>query len=124
MVIFVYPMCAAVCQGLFGRRREDLLAAMAAQAQAQGQTQGPGQVSPVPPIQPVPLQYSDMKAALDKERTRCSELEDALQKMRAELRSLREEGESASSTAPETAYDRKYTNVTRSSKLFTTSTPV
>ncbi|XP_027134022.1 citron Rho-interacting kinase isoform X6 [Larimichthys crocea] len=76
-------------QGLFGRRREDLLAAMAAQAQAQGQNQG--QASPVPPIQPVPLQYSDMKAALDKERTRCSELEDALQKMRAELRSLREE---------------------------------
>ncbi|TMS03127.1 Citron Rho-interacting kinase [Larimichthys crocea] len=76
-------------KGLFGRRREDLLAAMAAQAQAQGQNQG--QASPVPPIQPVPLQYSDMKAALDKERTRCSELEDALQKMRAELRSLREE---------------------------------
>ncbi|XP_072244647.1 citron Rho-interacting kinase isoform X2 [Leuresthes tenuis] len=82
-------------KGLFGRRREDLLAAMAAQAQAQGQGQGQsqsqGQVSPVPPIQPVPLQYSDMKAALDKERARCSELEDALQKMRAELRSLREE---------------------------------
>ncbi|TKS78001.1 Citron Rho-interacting kinase [Collichthys lucidus] len=76
-------------KGLFGRRREDLLAAMAAQAQAQGQNQG--QASPVPPIQPVPLQYSDMKAALDKERARCSELEDALQKMRAELRSLREE---------------------------------
>uniref|UniRef100_A0A668A4Z5 Citron rho-interacting serine/threonine kinase n=1 Tax=Myripristis murdjan TaxID=586833 RepID=A0A668A4Z5_9TELE len=52
-------------KGLFGRRREDLL--------------------------PVPLQYSDMKAALDKERARCSELEDALQKMRVELRSLREE---------------------------------
>lgn len=64
---------------------------MAAQAQSQGQSQG--QVSPVPPIQPVPLQYSDMKAALDKERARCTELEDALQKMRAELRSLREEGE-------------------------------
>ncbi|XP_041643567.1 citron Rho-interacting kinase isoform X7 [Cheilinus undulatus] len=74
-------------KGLFGRRREDLLAAMAAQAQSQSQ----GPVSPVPPIQPVPLQYSDMKAALDKERSRCSELEDALQKMRAELRSLREE---------------------------------
>lgn len=85
----------AVSQGLFGRRREDLLAAMAAQAQGQGQGQSPGQVSPVPPIQPVPLQYSDMKAALDKERARCSELEDALQKMRAELRSLREEGETA-----------------------------
>uniref|UniRef100_H3D1L4 Citron rho-interacting serine/threonine kinase n=1 Tax=Tetraodon nigroviridis TaxID=99883 RepID=H3D1L4_TETNG len=58
-------------KGLFGRRRED--------------------ASPAPPVQPVPLQYSDMKAALDKERARCSELEDALQKMRAELRSLREE---------------------------------
>uniref|UniRef100_A0A3P8W088 Citron rho-interacting serine/threonine kinase n=1 Tax=Cynoglossus semilaevis TaxID=244447 RepID=A0A3P8W088_CYNSE len=52
-------------KGLFGRRREDLL--------------------------PVPVQYTDMKLALDKERARCSELEDALQKMRAELRSLREE---------------------------------
>lgn len=86
-------MLVLVSQGLFGRRREDLLAAMAAQAQSQSQSQG--QVSPVPPIQPVPLQYSDMKVALDKERTRCSELEDALQKMRAELRSLREEGETA-----------------------------
>ncbi|XP_034547947.1 citron Rho-interacting kinase isoform X1 [Notolabrus celidotus] len=76
-------------KGLFGRRREDLLAAMAAQAQAQGQSQSP--VSPVPPIQPVPLQYSDMKVALDKERSRSSELEEALQKMRVELRSLREE---------------------------------
>uniref|UniRef100_A0AAX7TXW0 Citron rho-interacting serine/threonine kinase b n=1 Tax=Astatotilapia calliptera TaxID=8154 RepID=A0AAX7TXW0_ASTCA len=71
-------------KGLFGRRREDLL--------------------------PVPLQYSDMKAALDKERSRCTELEDALQKMRAELRALREEGETAlhqsdhgSSTNPATA---------------------
>ncbi|XP_071778346.2 citron Rho-interacting kinase [Centroberyx gerrardi] len=80
-------------KGLFGRRREDLLAAMAAQAQAQaqGQGQGQGQVPPVPPVQPVPLQYSDMKSALDKERARCSELEDAMQKMRVELRSLREE---------------------------------
>ncbi|CAB1445299.1 unnamed protein product [Pleuronectes platessa] len=76
-------------KGLFGRRREDLLAAMAAQAQAQGQSQG--QVSPVPSIQPVPLQYSDMKVALEKERTRCTDLEEALQKMRSELRSLREE---------------------------------
>nr|XP_033472477.1 citron Rho-interacting kinase-like [Epinephelus lanceolatus] len=78
---------------------------MAAQAQAQGQTQG--QVSPVPPIQPVPLQYSDMKVALDKERTRCSELEEALQKMRAELRSLREEAlqykDHGSSANPATA---------------------
>ncbi|XP_042187580.1 citron rho-interacting kinase isoform X5 [Oncorhynchus tshawytscha] len=74
-------------KGLFGRRREDLLAAMV----AQGQSQVPQQVSPVPSVQPVPLQYSDMKMALDKERSRCSELEDALQKMRLELRSLREE---------------------------------
>uniref|UniRef100_A0AAQ6IUW2 Citron rho-interacting serine/threonine kinase b n=1 Tax=Anabas testudineus TaxID=64144 RepID=A0AAQ6IUW2_ANATE len=55
----------------------------------------------------VPLQYSDMKAALDKERARCSELEDALQKMRAELRSLREEAlqykDHSSSTNPATA---------------------
>ncbi|CAB1321796.1 unnamed protein product [Coregonus sp. 'balchen'] len=74
-------------KGLFGRRREDLLAAMA----AQGQSQVPQQVSPVPSVQPVPLQYSDMKMALDKERSRCSELEDTLQNMRLELRSLREE---------------------------------
>ncbi|XP_055775334.1 citron rho-interacting kinase-like isoform X4 [Salvelinus fontinalis] len=74
-------------KGLFGRRREDLLAAMA----AQGQSQVPQQVSPAPSMKPVPLQYSDMKVSLDKERTRCSELEDALQKMRLELRSLREE---------------------------------
>lgn len=87
--------CHFLSQGLFGgRRREDLLAAMAAQAQAQAQGQNPAQVSPAPAIQPVPLQYSDMKAALDKERSRCTELEEALQKMRAELRSLREEGES------------------------------
>ncbi|XP_013128821.1 citron Rho-interacting kinase isoform X7 [Oreochromis niloticus] len=94
-------------KGLFGRRREDLLAAMAAQAQAQGQTQTQGQASPVPAIQPVPLQYSDMKAALDKERSRCTELEDALQKMRAELRALREEAlqykDHGSSTNPPTA---------------------
>uniref|UniRef100_A0A669CI64 Citron rho-interacting serine/threonine kinase n=1 Tax=Oreochromis niloticus TaxID=8128 RepID=A0A669CI64_ORENI len=68
-------------KGLFGRRREDLL--------------------------PVPLQYSDMKAALDKERSRCTELEDALQKMRAELRALREEAlqykDHGSSTNPPTA---------------------
>ena len=38
-----------------------------------------------------PLQYSDMKLALEKERSRCAELEDALQKMRMELRSLRDE---------------------------------
>uniref|UniRef100_A0A667XVJ2 non-specific serine/threonine protein kinase n=1 Tax=Myripristis murdjan TaxID=586833 RepID=A0A667XVJ2_9TELE len=39
----------------------------------------------------VPMQYSDMKLALERERSRCSELEEALQKMRIELRSLREE---------------------------------
>uniref|UniRef100_A0A671TTW3 Citron Rho-interacting kinase n=1 Tax=Sparus aurata TaxID=8175 RepID=A0A671TTW3_SPAAU len=39
----------------------------------------------------VPLQYGDMKMALEKERSRCAELEEALQKMRIELRSLREE---------------------------------
>uniref|UniRef100_A0A3B4VM67 Citron Rho-interacting kinase n=1 Tax=Seriola dumerili TaxID=41447 RepID=A0A3B4VM67_SERDU len=39
----------------------------------------------------VPMQYSDMKLALEKERSRCAELEEALQKMRIELRSLREE---------------------------------
>uniref|UniRef100_A0A672Y421 Citron Rho-interacting kinase n=1 Tax=Sphaeramia orbicularis TaxID=375764 RepID=A0A672Y421_9TELE len=38
-----------------------------------------------------PMQYSDMKMALEKERSRCAELEEALQKMRIELRSLREE---------------------------------
>lgn len=66
-------------QGLFGgRRREDLLAALAAQGQAQG--------SAVPSGTPVPLQYSDLKTALEKERARCSELEEALQKTRLELR--------------------------------------
>uniref|UniRef100_A0A3Q2NU31 Citron Rho-interacting kinase n=1 Tax=Fundulus heteroclitus TaxID=8078 RepID=A0A3Q2NU31_FUNHE len=39
----------------------------------------------------VPMPYGDMKLALDKERSRCAELEEALQKMRIELRSLREE---------------------------------
>uniref|UniRef100_A0A8C7IPW3 Citron rho-interacting serine/threonine kinase n=1 Tax=Oncorhynchus kisutch TaxID=8019 RepID=A0A8C7IPW3_ONCKI len=39
----------------------------------------------------LPGLFGDMKMALDKERSRCSELEDALQKMRLELRSLREE---------------------------------
>ncbi|XP_063049678.1 citron Rho-interacting kinase [Engraulis encrasicolus] len=66
-------------KGIFGaRRREDLLAALAAQGQ--------GQVSPVPSVTPVPLQYSDLKNALEKERARSSELEDALQKTRMELR--------------------------------------
>ncbi|KAG7229745.1 hypothetical protein INR49_012541 [Caranx melampygus] len=65
-------------KGIFGRRREDVgtttNGALAPQAQPT-----------------VPLQYSDMKLALEKERSRCAELEEALQKMRIELRSLREE---------------------------------
>ncbi|XP_062854955.1 citron Rho-interacting kinase isoform X2 [Trichomycterus rosablanca] len=66
-------------KGIFGgRRREDLLAALAAQNQSQAPS--------VPVVTPVPLQYSDIKAALDKERARCSELEEALQKTRMELR--------------------------------------
>uniref|UniRef100_A0A8C8CB57 Citron Rho-interacting kinase n=1 Tax=Oncorhynchus tshawytscha TaxID=74940 RepID=A0A8C8CB57_ONCTS len=50
------------------------------------------------------LSYSDMKLALEKERTRCSDLEEALQKMRIELRSLREEAAhfKASEHAPAT----------------------
>ncbi|XP_061583740.1 citron rho-interacting kinase isoform X6 [Cololabis saira] len=65
-------------KGIFGRRREDV-----------GTTTN-GALAP--PAQPtVPMQYSDMKLALDKERSRCGELEEALQKMRIELRSLREE---------------------------------
>lgn len=68
-------------QGIFGRRREDVgtttNGALAPQAQPA-----------------VPLQYGDMKLALEKERSRCAELEEALQKMRIELRSLREEGRS------------------------------
>ncbi|XP_058244604.1 citron Rho-interacting kinase isoform X4 [Hemibagrus wyckioides] len=68
-----------VDEGIFsGRRREDLLAALAAQSQTQ--------TASVSVVTPVPLQYSDMKAALDKERARCSELEEALQKTRMELR--------------------------------------
>lgn len=67
-------------QGIFGRRREDV-----------GTTTN-GALVPQP--QPtMPLQYGDMKLALEKERSRCAELEEALQKMRIELRSLREEGE-------------------------------
>ncbi|KAM4613835.1 citron rho-interacting kinase [Polymixia lowei] len=65
-------------KGIFGRRREDVgtttNGALVPQAQSA-----------------VPMQYSDMKMALEKERSRCSELEEALQKMRIELRSLREE---------------------------------
>uniref|UniRef100_A0A8C2KJU9 Citron rho-interacting serine/threonine kinase b n=1 Tax=Cyprinus carpio TaxID=7962 RepID=A0A8C2KJU9_CYPCA len=58
-------------KGLFGgRRREDLL------------------VPAVPAVAPVPLQYTDLKVALEKERARCSELEEALQKTRLELREV------------------------------------
>lgn len=40
----------------------------------------------------VPLQYNELKVALEKEKARCAELEEALQKTRLELRSAREEG--------------------------------
>ncbi|KAM4810450.1 citron Rho-interacting kinase [Rhinophrynus dorsalis] len=55
-------------KGLFGRRRDD-----------------PNQTSQVP------LQYNELKVALEKEKARTAELEDALQKTRIELRSAREE---------------------------------
>ncbi|XP_029108972.1 citron Rho-interacting kinase isoform X2 [Scleropages formosus] len=64
-------------KGIFSRRREDLIGVGGAGAAATAQ---------------VPMPYNDMKVALDKERARCAELEEALQKMRIELRSLREEG--------------------------------
>ncbi|KAG1931695.1 citron Rho-interacting kinase [Pimephales promelas] len=65
-------------KGIFGRRREEV------GVTANGATALSSQPA-------LPLQYSDMKSALEKERSRCSELEEALQKMRIELRSLREE---------------------------------
>ncbi|XP_019911298.1 citron Rho-interacting kinase isoform X3 [Esox lucius] len=80
-------------KGIFGRRRDEL--------GPNGNAAG----APGPPAQPaVPMQYSDMKVALEKERTRCSDLEEALQKMRIELRSLREEAAhfKASEHAPAT----------------------
>ncbi|XP_015672958.1 citron Rho-interacting kinase isoform X1 [Protobothrops mucrosquamatus] len=55
-------------KGLFSRRKED----------------------PSLPSQ-VPLQYSELKVALEKEKARSAELEEALQKTRIELRSAREE---------------------------------
>uniref|UniRef100_A0A8C2RMJ4 Citron Rho-interacting kinase n=1 Tax=Capra hircus TaxID=9925 RepID=A0A8C2RMJ4_CAPHI len=55
-------------KGLFSRRKED----------------------PALPTQ-VPLQYNELKVALEKEKARCAELEEALQKTRIELRSAREE---------------------------------
>ncbi|XP_010718767.1 citron Rho-interacting kinase [Meleagris gallopavo] len=54
--------------GLFSRRKED----------------------PSLPTQ-VPLQYNELKVALEKEKARSAELEEALQKTRIELRSAREE---------------------------------
>nr|XP_023696599.1 citron Rho-interacting kinase-like isoform X8 [Paramormyrops kingsleyae] len=75
-------------KSIFGRRREDLMGSGVAQSQAQVQTHIQAQI---PAQAPASVQYNDMKVALDKERARCSELEEALQKMRLELRSLREE---------------------------------
>ncbi|XP_051981423.1 citron rho-interacting kinase [Xyrauchen texanus] len=65
-------------KGIFGRRREEV-----------GVTANGATAMSSQPVVPIP--YSDMKVALEKERTRCSELEEALQKMRIELRTLREE---------------------------------
>ncbi|XP_016411669.1 citron Rho-interacting kinase [Sinocyclocheilus rhinocerous] len=65
-------------KGIFGRRREEVGVTANSAAAVSSQSA-------------VPLQYGDMKAALEKERVHCSELEEALQKMRIELRSLREE---------------------------------
>ncbi|XP_024283409.1 citron Rho-interacting kinase isoform X6 [Oncorhynchus tshawytscha] len=67
-------------KGIFGRRREEL------GPNGNGAGGSGAQAQPA-----LPMQYSDMKLALEKERTRCSDLEEALQKMRIELRSLREE---------------------------------
>uniref|UniRef100_A0AAV2M5F4 non-specific serine/threonine protein kinase n=1 Tax=Knipowitschia caucasica TaxID=637954 RepID=A0AAV2M5F4_KNICA len=64
-------------KGIFGRKREDV-----------GTTTN-GAVTPVP-VPTVPLPYADMKIALERERSRCGDLEEALQRMRMELRSLRE----------------------------------
>uniref|UniRef100_H3BGN6 Citron Rho-interacting kinase n=1 Tax=Latimeria chalumnae TaxID=7897 RepID=H3BGN6_LATCH len=55
-------------KGLFGRRREDHL------MQSQ-----------------IPLQYNELKLALEREKARSIELEEALQKTQLELRSMREE---------------------------------
>ncbi|XP_068576347.1 citron rho-interacting kinase isoform X2 [Cebidichthys violaceus] len=65
-------------KGIFGRRREDV-----------GTTTNGALVPQAQPA--VPMQYGDMKLAFEKERSRCADLEEALQKMRIELRSLREE---------------------------------
>ncbi|XP_059404904.1 citron Rho-interacting kinase-like isoform X7 [Carassius carassius] len=65
-------------KGIFGRRREEV-----------GVTANSAAV--VSSRSSVSLPYGDLKAALEKERVRCSELEEALQKMRIELRSLRDE---------------------------------
>uniref|UniRef100_A0A2I3HV40 Citron Rho-interacting kinase n=1 Tax=Nomascus leucogenys TaxID=61853 RepID=A0A2I3HV40_NOMLE len=67
---WLMPVIPAVweAKGLFSRRKED----------------------PALPTQ-VPLQYNELKLALEKEKARCAELEEALQKTRIELRSAREE---------------------------------
>ncbi|XP_036806101.1 citron rho-interacting kinase isoform X3 [Oncorhynchus mykiss] len=80
-------------KGIFGRRRDELA------PNGNGAGGSGAQAQPA-----LPMQYSDMKVALEKERTRCSDLEDALQKMRIELRSLREEAAhfKASEHAPAT----------------------
>lgn len=88
-LMVILPFCPSVLQSIFGRRREDLVGSGVAQSQAQVQTHVQAQI---PAQAPASVQYNDMKVALDKERARCSELEEALQKMRLELRSLREEG--------------------------------
>ncbi|XP_035246530.1 citron rho-interacting kinase-like isoform X4 [Anguilla anguilla] len=77
-------------KSIFGRRREDLVGVGAGVAAGGAAGSGGGMGSPQSSAAtPVPLQYSDMMAALDKERARSSELEEALQKLRMELRSLR-----------------------------------
>ncbi|XP_036384432.1 citron Rho-interacting kinase-like [Megalops cyprinoides] len=77
-------------KGIFGRRREDLAGGVAGAAGGGPPSGGMGSPGGTPTQ--VPMQYNDMKMALDKERARCSELEEALQKMRIELRSLRGDG--------------------------------
>ncbi|KAJ8286440.1 hypothetical protein GJAV_G00039280 [Gymnothorax javanicus] len=86
-------------KGIFGRRREDLVGVGGAVASGGSAGSGGGMGSPVSTPTPMPLQYNDMMAALDKERARSTELEEALQKLRMELRALR--GEVVHFKAPE-----------------------
>ncbi|KAJ8395640.1 hypothetical protein AAFF_G00031210 [Aldrovandia affinis] len=80
-------------KGIFGRRREDLVGVGTGVATGGGGggTGGGGLGSPGATATQGPVQYNDVMAALDKERARSSDLEEALQKMRIELRSLRGE---------------------------------